>query len=714
MKRLEAHELRYMTWRSQRRIEIRENLRQSLALDQYPVGVPQVLRILLLLTIIPSLVRAADPDPAYAAVQKAYDAQRAKKYDAAIEAFQGAIALAPDRAAIRKDLAYTLLKIGENEAARDQFAEAMRLDPADQHVALEYAFLCFETKEQATARRVFDRIRKTGNATAEQAFQNIDRPLAEGIDRWLKALQMSPDNFSAHQELAGLAEQRDELSLAAEHYEKAWILKPEERSLLLDMGRVWKSIGQKARSNAALLAASRGAQPRVAERARELLPARYPYVYEFEEALKLDPKNLGLSRELAYLLLEMGKKAEAEQQFNNINKSAPGDLLSAAQLGFLRLGRHDKEGAQALLDQVLKEDDGDLSDRVRTALGMPRALRRASETPRNRVSIEARTLAEKSLTAGYLKDALKYLRIAQESDPVDFWVMLKMGWAYNLLHQDADAVKWFNLARRSPDPKIAEEADHAYKNLRPGLARYRTTAWLFPFYSSRWHDAFGYGQVKTEFKLGNLPVRPYVSVRVIGDVKGVTGSTLGNPQPQYLSESSFIFGVGMATTTWRGLTAWGEAGEAVKYLGSRKDVGAMVPDYRGGLSYGKGFGHLLNGGHGLFAETNDDAIFVSRFNNDVLFYSQNRTGYTFAQSETLGGIQPQLYWNYGLTTDRGRQYWANFVETGPGLRFKLQALPKAMVFSVNLLRGVYTMNEGNPRRPNYFDVRAGFWYAFTK
>ncbi|MGI8743815.1 MAG: tetratricopeptide repeat protein [Bryobacteraceae bacterium] len=670
-----------------------------------------MLRILLLTALALPWANAQDPDPAYGPLQKAYDALRAKQYDDAINAFQRAIALAPNRAAIRKDLAYTLLKIGENEAARDQFAEAMRLDPADRHVALEYAFLCYETKQQAIARQVFDRIRKTGDATAEQAFQNIDKPLAEGIERWSKALELSPDNFSAHQELAQLAEQRDELALAADHYEKAWRLRPAERSLLLDLGRVWKALGRQEQANSVLLAASRGAQPRVAERARELLPGRYPYVYEFEGALQLDPDNLNLRREMAYLLLEMGKKAEAEQQFKIINQATPGDLLSAAQLGFLRLSRHDTEGARPLLDQVLKEDDGELSDRVRAALGLPRALRRPTDTPRNRVSIEARTLAEKSLSAGYMKDALKYLRIAQESDPVDFWVMLKLGWAYNILHQDSDAVQWFNLARKSPDPKIAEEADRAYNNLRPGLARFRTTAWMFPFYSSRWHDAFGYAQVKTEFKLGSLPIRPYVSMRMIGDAKGTIGSTLGNPQPQYLSESSFIFGVGIATNTWHGFTGWGEAGEAVKYLSSRKDVGAMIPDYRGGVSFGKGFGHLLNGSHGLFAETNEDGIFVSRFGNDMLLYSQNRTGYTFAPAETF---QSQVYWNYGLTADRAGQYWANFVETGPGVRFRVQSMPKSMVFSVNFLRGAYTINEGNPRKPNYFDLRAGFWYAFTR
>jgi hypothetical protein len=34
--------------------------------------------------------------------------------------------------------------------------------------------------------------------------------------------------------------------------------------------------------------------------------------------------------------------------------------------------------------------------------------------------------------------------------------------------------------------------------------------------------------------------------------------------------------------------------------------------------------------------------------------------------------------------------------------------------TVNLLRGVYLTNMDNPRRPNFLDLRAGFWYAFTR
>lgn len=60
------------------------------------------------------MVRSQPADPAYAPLEKAYDALRKRNYDAAIDNFERAIAAAPKLAAIRKDLAYTLLKIGEN------------------------------------------------------------------------------------------------------------------------------------------------------------------------------------------------------------------------------------------------------------------------------------------------------------------------------------------------------------------------------------------------------------------------------------------------------------------------------------------------------------------------------------------------------------------------------------------------------------------------
>lgn len=608
---------------------------------------------LALVAIAAAQSQAQHQDPAYAPLAKAYAELHEKKYDEAIVYFQKAVALAPNRPDIRKDLAYTLLKVGQTEAARDQFAEAMRLSPQDDQAALEYAFLCYETKQPITARRIFERLGKAGNATAKETFENIDRPLREGIARWTKALELEPADFSAHEELARLAEQRDDLALAAEHYERAWRLRPDRRDLLLDLGRVWKEMHRDDDANAALIAAWRGASPRVSEEARELLPSRYPYLSEFEHALALDPGNTQLQRDVAY------------QKGNPLPPDHPKALV-------------------------------------------PRSQNSPPATP----SEDAKTLGERSFAKGYLNDALRYLQVAHENDPVDFDVMLKLGWTYNMLKDDVAAIRWFDLARRSPDPEIASEASQAYRSLAPSLERFRTTVWAYPILSTRWHDLFTYAQVKTEVRLARMPLRPYASLRFIGDARGAINAGFG---PQYLSERSAIAAAGLATVPWHGLTSWFEAGEAFLYSETLTQRRRTMPDYRGGLSYSRGLGHLLAGGsHGLFAETANDGLFVSRFSDDSLLYSQNRAGYTFRSAEGFGGLHGQALWNVNITADAKGLYWANYVESGPGVRFRFESLLASPLISVSFLRGAYTINNGNPRRPNYNEVRVGIWYAFTR
>lgn len=631
-------------------------------------------------------------------LDRAYEALRARDYDTAVAGFLKGIGAEPTRTSIRKDLAYTYLKIGENGLAREQFQEAMRLDPNDTQVAMEYAFLCYEAKETAQARRIFDRVRKTGNATAEQAFQNIDGPLAAGIARWQQAIELGANDFSTHYELASLAEQRDDLALAADHYERAWRILPDRRSVLVDLGRVWKALNRNADATAALLAATRGGEARAAEMARELLPSRYPYIAEFRHALDLDSANVELRRDLAYLLLRMNRQAEAEPEFRQLAESPSNDLLAAAQLGFLLQARGERESARPLFDRVLAGKDDDLANRVRAVLHVPQVQTGAAAPV-----ISAKEMAERSIKAGYMKDAVKYLQLAHEVDSNDSDVAFRLGWAYNILHQDVEATYWFGLARGSPDPRIAADATRSWRNLRSATQRFRLTAWLFPTFSTRWHDAFGYAQVKTEVRTG-LGFRPYLSARFVGDYR--QKMALAGAPPQYLSESSVIVGVGIATTPWHGVVGWGEAGQAFNYVTHR-----MLPDYRGGVSLARGAGHSLRGeSPGPFADAAVDAVFMSRFDKDVLFYNQTRFGYTAGPK----AFRLQVYGEAGVTLDEQRQYWANFGEGGLGLRLTGSFLPQSMYFTFDAVRGVYLINEGNPRRPNFYDFRAGFWYALTR
>jgi tetratricopeptide (TPR) repeat protein len=625
---------------------------------------------------------------------KAYAALQKKDYDAAIEFFRQGIALQPANPNLHKDLAYTYLKTGEDPAARDEFGAALKLNPQDEGAALEFAFLAFETGQPIEARRLFDKLRKSGTAstrkTAEQAFQNIDQPLEAGIARWSQAIAQSPKPndltmFSAHWELAQTAELRDDLTVAAREYEICRQLKPNMAELLLDLARVWQQINRGEDAQAALLAASRSSESRTAEQALALYGTRYPYPYEFLSALKLDPRNIQLHRELAYLYLAMNAKEKAIEQFELILSMYPKDRPAREQL-----------------------------DALRGFKTRPEDVPHMESTPvAGSTSVDPKSMGIKSLAAGYNNDAIKYFLQALEQNPKDAEVMLKLAWAYNAAKRDDEAKVWFDKARHAEDRKIAAEANKAFHNLN-GDAVPQTTVWALPMYSTRWHDFFAYSQIKQTIPIPGLGkinklVSFYVSTRFTGDVKsGLVGQNV--QFPQYLSESAFIVGVGAATKTWHRLTGWVEAGESIKYL-DLKNVGAAVPDYRGGVNFAKGFGSLAGSSKaGFYYETTGDAVYVSRFGKDWLFYSQNRAGRTlpFGEGNTL-----QLLLNSNVVMDSQQQYWANSVELGPGVRFRPNWMPKNVYFSADFLRGVYLFNTYNPRRPNYNDVRIGFWYAKT-
>ncbi len=661
-----------------------------------------------------TLLCGQSPDPAYNDLARAFEALKTKDYDAAVTAFRAAAKLSPQRTDIHKNLAYTLLKTGDTDGAREEFGVAVKLDSADLHTALEYAFLLYEAKEdgpsrKAESRRIFQRISETGDpasrATALQAFQNIDAPLVSGIARWKTVLATSKPTFSAHFELAQLAEMREEFALAAANYLAAYQLLTERKSVLLDLARVEEARNNPEGAHAALLAASRGGEMRAAELAREKLPERYPYVYEFRNALALDPKNVELHRELAYLLLSMAEKGQsspdaAKREFEQILEQTPDDYVAAAQLGLLYLRDKEEIKAAPLFDLVLKNAPPVVANRIRMALNQPTILEDRSATEPN--AVDPRILAARSYDSGFLKDALHYYRQAREANPVDAEIALKLGWTNNMLHDDAEALRWFGIARKSADSQVAGEADKAYRSLLPGLERIRTTVWIAPMYSTRWSDLFGYGQVKSEIKWGDLPIRPYLSVRFVGDTRVYTQGRV----TQTLSESSFILAAGVATRYWHGMTGWFEAGSSLGYV-----YKTASKDIRGGVAWSRSRGaSILSGKTGFFHEANLDSVYVSQFNNDWLNVIQNKTGWTAPPAP----LRAQVFWNWNATVDAEHQYWANFIETGPGIRLRPAKAPPSFAFTTSMIRGIYLTNINNPRRPNFWDLRAGVWYAFTK
>ncbi len=608
-------------------------------------------------------------------LDEAYSAMRSRQFDAARALFEKGLAQDPNKMSARVDYAYLLLKVGENVKGREQIRLALEAEPERETLWLEYAYLCYETGLRAEAFEVFLRLRQakdeTIRATAGETFARLDTELATSIARWREAAGKNPESYSVHEELARLLEERNDWVAAAEEYRLAYGLKPDKRKFLLDIARVEREALRVDYANAALLAASRGAQPYVAQMARENMTTRYPYVYEFEYAIQMDPLNVNLRREFGFLLLAMNREKEAMAAFEALLRLAPDDTLANAQLAFLKSARNDRAGAKPLLAKVAAQGESSLS--------------------------AARELAEKSLEKGYFKDALLYLNQIREASPNDFATMLRLGWAHNMMKNDKEAIRWFEMARHSPDAKVAKEAEQAYQNLRPALAPFRTTSWVLPFYSSRWKEVFTYGQTKMEFRLPGTGVRPYLSSRFIGDLGRSRNTTAGQMLPQSLSESAVVAAVGLATPRRMGWMAWGEAGSAWQYFGR-----SMRPDYRGGVNFAR------NMGMDSYWATTFDGVFLSRFDNNALFTWQNRVGQNKADRAL------RLYWNFNVTVDAKRQDWANFVETGPGLRFRFEGMPQGLYFSVDYLAGWHLMKTAPGRDQKFRDLRAGLWYAFTR
>ena len=644
----------------------------------------------------------AEGDPAFGALSEAYQALSGKDYETAAEHFRRALPLAPQRADIRKELGYVHLKMGETEAAREMFEQAWTLDAADERIALELAFLCHETQQEARALQLFRTLASSDDPqigdTARTAFENVDRELAQAIERWSQAAETDPYNRSVQLELAGLLEKRGEPAKAADRYLAAWLFPSDERpeEILLRLAGARETAGDSEAARGAWLLASRSADVRIAETAKDHLPGRYPYAAEFRRALGLDPANSRLRRELAYLLLQVNLREEALREFEQIVAEDPNDLLAAAQLADFYLARNNPAEAAGLLEKAVESPDEELAGRAEQRL---RQIREQEARPH-------RELGEKSLNKSYLQDARRELLRAYDINPQDLSIALKLGVVHNLMRQDREAVRWFRIASQSPDQDVADQARQSYHNLEPQFRRVTTSVWSLPMFSSRYRDLFNYSQIKTEFNVDRLPLRPYLSLRFSGDVRQQTGGDT----PLFLSENALVAAAGLRAQIHPRLVLWGEAGEAFHFLRKRPPgVPRAGPDYRGGLSWFASRGATLGAGQpGRFLEANADAVFVSRFDRNTIGYLQLRPGYRLPGK---GPFQMQLYWNFNVTTDVKRLYWANFAETGPGLRLRVPGVSPPMDVSISFVRGVHLVNEFNPRRPNYFDLRVSLWYS---
>ena len=167
-------------------------------------------------------------DPVWVALDGAYRALQEEDFERAVEGFEQAVVLSPQRTDIRKDLAYTYLRMGENELARRQFERVSELDPGDWRSLLELAFLDYDagtTALKAAARELFVRVARDGDeesrATAARALAFIDAETVLLMRPFQAALELNPADVFSRFRAGLLHEERNEYEAALRAYQLA-------------------------------------------------------------------------------------------------------------------------------------------------------------------------------------------------------------------------------------------------------------------------------------------------------------------------------------------------------------------------------------------------------------------------------------------------------------------------------------------------------------
>ena len=131
--------------------------------------------------------------------------------------------------------------------------------------------------------------------------------------------------------------------------------------------------------------------------------------------------------------------------------------------------------------------------------------------------------------------------------------MLKLGWANNILKNDRDAVKWFNLARQQSGREDRGRS-RARVSQSGGVARALSHHGVVVpdlLHALARSVRLRAGQ-DGDANLHSWFVHPYVSLRFVGDTQGAIAPGIGFA-PQYLSEGAAILGArrGHAHLAWR-------------------------------------------------------------------------------------------------------------------------------------------------------------------
>lgn len=170
---------------------------------------------------------------------------------------------------------------------------------------------------------------------AQSGLQTIS--WTSNLTFWQYTLQANPQSFLAHNNLGATYQMRGQLPQAAEQFELALRLQPEDPDTTVNLGLLKAQLGDEARAKELL---EKGLQLRPGDpKALLMLGIMGVREKDYDSAishlqmlLEIQPQNVTARYQLALALLQQGRKQEARSQLEEVLRQEPGFTAAAEAL----------------------------------------------------------------------------------------------------------------------------------------------------------------------------------------------------------------------------------------------------------------------------------------------------------------------------------------------------------------------------------------------
>jgi len=280
----------------------------------------------------------------------------------------------------------------------------------------------------------------------------------------------------------------------------------------------------------------------------------------------------------------------------------------------------------------------------------------------------------------------------------------------HLAHNETSAARTeLETAAKGPDQALAAQAQKQLDQL-PGR-------WWADVYAESYSWRRVGGDARTTDLVPTLRVRGLRRLSETTDIhaylfgqatRDVASHGIGAGVPQIYADNHALAGAGaMIRLADRHIGLFAQAGPALALVDDGKDVVQL--DVRGGafLSLASAACYVQGGiveNDTWCAELYSEAVYTSRFDNDIQAFARQRTGFSYLET---GPVSWSMYFELRAAADKNGDYYDNFVDFGIGPRWRLRR-PVPIDLLIGGHVGSYLGRENIdpiPERKDYVDLR---------